>query len=114
MGDLCLHGDCEYLGPNGCVSGEAKPFSCKLYPLAYNPKSKIFYYDVECPLMTEYIQQLKQPDSVASKHLSAMRSEIDMLAKSDQSFLQRNYGVDSEYFELKRLPNQAAKKETKK
>jgi hypothetical protein len=51
---------------------------------------------------------------VASKHLSAMRSEIDMLAKSDKSFLQRNYGVDSEYFELKRLPNQAAKKETKK
>ena len=111
MGDLCLHGDCEYLGPNGCVSGEAKPFSCKLYPLAYNPKSKIFYYDVECPLMTEYIQQLNQPDSVASKHLSAMRSEIDMLAKSDQLFLQRNYRVDSEYFELKRLPNQAAKKE---
>jgi hypothetical protein len=82
--------------------------------LAYNPKSKIFYYDVDCPLMPEYIEQLKQPNSVASQHFSAMRTEIDLLAKSDESFLKRNYGVDSEYFELKRLPNQAAKKETKK
>ncbi|MEY4318338.1 MAG: hypothetical protein RI902_2146 [Pseudomonadota bacterium] len=114
IGDLCIHGDCEYLGPQGCVSGEAKPLSCKLYPLAYNPKSKIFYYDVDCPLMPEYIEQLKQPDSVASQHFTAMRTEIDLLAKSDESFLKRNYGVDSEYFELKRLPNQAAKKETKK
>ena len=50
---------------------------------------------------------------VASQHLSAMQAQIDLLAKSDESFLKRNYGVDSEYFELKRLPNQAAKKEMK-
>lgn len=114
IGDLCMQGNCEYLGPQGCVSGDAKPFSCKLYPLAYNPKTDVFYYDVECPLMPEYIDQLHDADSVASQHLSAMRSQIDLLAKSDLSFLRRNYSVDRDYFELKRLPHQAAKMEKKK
>jgi Fe-S-cluster containining protein len=71
-----MNGNCEHLGPKGCVLGEEKPFSCTLYPLSFNPKSQTFYFDVECPIMPEYVEQLASPKSVASKHLAAMATGI--------------------------------------
>ena len=31
-GSICIETDCPNLGPTGCVLGDTKPFSCKLYP----------------------------------------------------------------------------------
>ena len=113
-GQLCMNGNCEHLGPKGCVLGKEKPFSCTLYPLSFNPKSQTFYFDVECPIMPEYVEQLASPKSVASKHLAAMAAGIKKYMKSDSAFLKSNYVVDTSYFELKKLPAQPLKKEVQK
>ncbi len=112
LGSVCIETNCPNLGPTGCSLGDAKPFSCKLYPLAYNPAAKAFYYDAECPLMPEYIRQLKNGKSDAAKHLAACRDEIAGLEKSDNRFLKNNFEIDSDYFELKRLPIAPLKKDT--
>jgi hypothetical protein len=80
--------------------GDAKPFSCKLYPLAFNPKTKAFFFDTDCPLMPAYQSQLHDPASEASNHLRQMREGLDGLASSDPFFLRANYRVDSDYFDL--------------
>jgi len=100
---VCIEGNCEYLGDAGCTLGEAKPLSCKLYPLAYNPKSKNYYFDTDCPLMPAYQAQLADPASEASTHLNHMEQAIQALSKTDPSFLRANYKVDSYYFDLEPL-----------
>ncbi len=103
-GSICIETQCTHLGPSGCTLGEDKPFSCKLYPLSYDPESKKVYYDTDCPLMPEYIRQLKDESSEASKHLASCKQEFARLEKSDRAFLKGNFDIDSDYFDLKRLP----------
>jgi len=81
-----------------------KPFSCRLYPLSFDPKSRRFSYDSECPIMTTYVEQLHDRDSEASRHLLSIESEILKLEKSDPDFLVRNHEVDVDYFDLIKLP----------
>jgi Fe-S-cluster containining protein len=107
LGSVCIDETCQHLGNKGCTMGEDKPFSCRLYPLSYNPKSKNFWYDVECPLMPQYIAQLKDAASEASAHLSFVMQEIQQLSKIDPDFLATNYEIDVDYFELKKLPGLA-------
>ncbi len=104
FGSLCIETQCTHLGQTGCTLGDDKPFSCKLYPLSYDPDSQKIYYDTDCPLMPEYIRQLKEKNSEASQHLAACKKEFARLEKSDAAFLKGNFEVDSDYFELKRLP----------
>jgi hypothetical protein len=101
---VCIERECEYLGPSGCTLGNDKPFSCKLYPLAYNPKDGRFHYDDECPLMPEYVKQLSEPGSDALHHLNEVKSVIKKISISDTAFLKRNFAIDKGYFELKELP----------
>jgi Fe-S-cluster containining protein len=101
---ICIETSCRHLAKTGCTLGDEKPFSCKLYPLAYNPSEKRFYYDSECPLMPEYLHQLRDEQSDASVHLKQMRSEITALEKSDAKFLNANFAVDQDYFDLNTLP----------
>jgi hypothetical protein len=54
--------------------------------------------------MPEYIRQLKDEQSEASSHLARCKQEIARLEKSDSAFLKGNFDIDSDYFELKRLP----------
>ena len=103
-GSVCIETQCTYLGPTGCTLGDDKPFSCKLYPLSYDPDAKKIYYDTDCPLMPEYIRQLKDKSSEASKHLASCKKEFARLEKSDAAFLKGNFEIDSDYFDLKRLP----------
>ncbi len=104
FGGICIETNCPNLGPAGCTLGDQKPFSCTLYPLAYNPDTSNFYYDIECPLMPEYIKQLKKEDSEAARHLAACKQEIARLENSDSRFLASNFAIDSDYFDLKKLP----------
>jgi hypothetical protein len=113
-GQLCMNGNCEHLGPKGGVLGEEKPFSCKLYPLSFNPQSQTLYFDVDCPIMPQYVEQLSSSKSVASQHLARMASGIKKYMTSDPAFLKSNYMVDKGYFELKKLPAQPLKKEVLK
>jgi len=101
---LCIKTNCEHLGSAGCTLGDEKPFSCKLYPLSYNPAKKQLFFDSDCPLMPEYIRQLSIHKSVASLHLDTMMGEIKRLEKSDALFLTTNHAVDADYFSLERLP----------
>jgi len=103
-GSVCIETRCEHLGPVGCNLGEAKPVSCKLYPLSYEPQTRSFHFDVECPLMPAYFAQLDNPASEASLHLSTMSHLIQGLEKTDAAFLLNNHAVDLDYFELKALP----------
>jgi len=102
---ICIESECEHLGANGCVLGDAKPLSCKLYPLAYNPADGRFHYDEECPLMPEYVRQLSDPESDAFVHLNEMKTLIEKIKESEAAFLKRNFSVDKAYFELKKLPS---------
>ena len=104
LGQFCVDGDCQYLGSKGCTLGAKKPFSCTLYPLSYNPKSRRFSFDTECPLMPIYFEQLSTPGSEASEHLAHVSSQIQKLEKVDPEFLQANYEIDIDYFDLKKLP----------
>ncbi len=114
LGGICIETDCPSLGPTGCTLGDDKPFSCKLYPLAYDPAARQYYYDVDCPLMPEYIRQLKKEHSEASLHLAACRQEIARLEQADGKYLAGNFAIDSDYFDLKRLPGQRFAEGTKK
>jgi len=114
FGKLCVQGNCEHLSDSGCVLADDKPFSCKLYPLSFNPKSGDLYFDVECPLMPTYIDQLQEASSTASQHFNSMVMELQSLMKSDIKFLKKNSDVDRDYFELKKMPYQPLKKDSKK
>ncbi len=111
LGSVCIESDCIHLGPVGCSLGDSRPFSCKLYPLAYNPTRREIYYDTECPVMLEYIRQLEDSASEASKHLADCKSELIKLEKTDSRFLKNNFEIDSDYFDLKRLPSQPFSKD---
>jgi Fe-S-cluster containining protein len=100
LGSVCIETRCAHLGDSGCTLGDAKPLSCKLYPLAFNPKKSAFFFDSDCPLMPHYQQQLNEPESDASKHLASMKAAVADLAKTDGAFLTENYKVDSYYFDL--------------
>ena len=103
-GSVCIETHCAHLGPVGCQLGDDKPVSCKLYPLSYEPNTRSFHFDVECPLKSTYFEQLAQPASEASLHLSKMAQVIQKLEKSDPAFLETNYAIDIDYFELEALP----------
>ncbi len=100
LGSVCIEGNCEHLGTAGCTLGDAKPLSCKLYPLAYNPKAKSYFFDTDCPLMPAYQAQLADPGSEASRHLNQMEQAIQVLSETDPAFLRANYKVDAYYFDL--------------
>lgn len=101
---ICIERHCQYLGKQGCTLGEAKPFSCKMYPLVYRPATQEFLYDTECPVMPKYIGQLKTAGSQANQHLAFIQKEIKALSQNDEDFLERNFGIDEQYFETKKLP----------
>ena len=111
LGSVWIETNCPHLGPSGCTLGGTKPFSCKLYPLAYNPQRREFFYDTDCPLMPEYVRQLKDSDSEASRHLADCSKELARLEKTDSGFLKNNFAIDSDYFDLKKLPFQPFSKE---
>lgn len=104
FGSLCIETNCEHLSDTGCTLGDDKPFSCKLYPLSYNPVGKQLYFDSDCPLMPEYIDQLSNPKSVASLHLNEVRDVIKALEEEDPDFLKTNHDIDVDYFSLEKLP----------
>jgi Fe-S-cluster containining protein len=104
LGSVCIETRCDHLGPQGCTMGSDKPFGCTLYPLSYNPNNKSFYFDTDCPLMDDYMRDLKNADSDASQHLAKMQHSINLLEKTDPQFLKRNHEVDITYFELKKIP----------
>jgi len=104
IGKVCIETSCEHLGPSGCTMGEDKPFACSLYPLSFNPYSRRFFFDSECPVMPTYIEQLNDKDSEASQHLNAIKTQVRKLEKSDPAFLARNHDVDIDYFDLIALP----------
>ena len=97
---LCIEDRCEYLGPKGCILGDQKPLSCKLYPLSFDPEDKQYYFDAACPLLPEYKRQLNDPFSDATKHMLEMNRLLLDSSVADKSFLKRNREIDLDFFEL--------------
>ena len=114
LGSVCIEKNCEHLGDQGCTMGEDKPFACSLYPLSFDPSRRQFMYDTECPLMPTYIRQLKQVGSEAQAHFSLVQSAILGLERKDPAFLRRNFSIDEDYFDLKKLPHTSLPKEAQK
>jgi Fe-S-cluster containining protein len=114
MGRLCLESTCQFLGSSGCTLGHDKPLGCQLYPLSYDPKTENFFFDAACPLMPSYRQQLSEPGSEASLHLARMSHAIRQLAEVEPDFLQQNFKVDSEYFDIQPLQTRQPKKKARK
>jgi uncharacterized protein YjbK len=54
--------------------------------------------------MPVYFEQLSSPSSEASLHLAQVSKQIEKLEKLDPEFLQTNYEIDIDYFDLKKLP----------
>lgn len=106
LGSICVEVNCPHLGDKGCTLGPDKPFSCYLYPLVYNPSNKTYHYDIDCPVMPDYIKQLKVDGSEAQQHLQGIRKSIQSLALQDPDFLMNNFEIDQSYFEIKKLPHQ--------
>lgn len=104
VGSLCIELSCRHLGPSGCSLGEDKPFACMLYPLSFNPRSRRFFIDSECPILPAYFNQLDDIDSEASRHLNSVKAKVLQLEKADPDFLARNHAVDVDYFDLIELP----------
>ena len=102
-GSICIDGQCAHLGESGCRLGDDKPLGCQLYPLSFEPNSRSFFYDSECPLMPEYQRQLSDPQSDASAHLRRMKKKLFALEKTDPGFLNSNFQTDLDYFDLKPL-----------
>jgi hypothetical protein len=75
-----------------------------MYPLAYAPQTRRFYFDVDCPLKPAYFAQLANADSEASLHLGQMVELIQNLEPIDPAFLATNFAIDADYFELEALP----------
>ncbi|MCX7317168.1 MAG: hypothetical protein NTZ22_10150 [Hyphomicrobiales bacterium] len=107
LGSVCIEDNCANLGANGCQLDDDKPFGCTLYPLSYNPHSRDFFFDSECPLMPAYIAQLADASSEASQHLAKMRQTITELEQKEPAYLLHNHMVDIDYFDLLKLPVQA-------
>ena len=114
IGAVCIEKTCTNLGPSGCTMGEAKPFSCTLYPLSFNPGSRRFSFDSECPIIHTYFEQLHDKDSEASRHLSSVSAKVRGFEKTDPGFLAKNHGVDIDYFDLVELPIRASLKGNRK
>jgi len=107
FGSICIERNCVYLGAIGCTLGQEKPFSCSLYPLSFDPHSRTFSYDSECPVMPAYVSQLKDKTSEASQHLQEVTEEILRLEGIDPTFLKENREVDVDYFDLIKLSHSA-------
>ncbi len=110
-GSICIETRCELLGDKGCTLGSAKPLSCEIYPLSYNPGTREFLFDQDCPLMPEYQRQLSDPRSEAVAHLTRITQAVRQHEKTDPAFLRSNFAVDSDYFDLQPLAPVAIPKE---
>lgn len=97
---ICVESQCVHLAATGCSLGKSKPFGCDLYPLAYDPKERVFHFDRECPLLESYSTQLADAGSEASHHLARMQAVIVGLERTDADYLRANFAFDSDYFEL--------------
>jgi len=100
MKHLCIEDQCTHLGTQGCTLGDAKPLSCKLYPLSFDHKAQKYYFDAACPLLPEYKRQLKHPDSDAAMHLKEMNRLLRTLSHTDAQFLEQNHAIDLDFFDL--------------
>lgn len=75
-----------------------------MYPLSYDPHHRVFSLDVECPLVPEYLAHFDDPETAAGKHLRQAMHTIHQLEISEPGFLVENHAIDSEYFDLQRIP----------
>ena len=77
---------CSFLGSCGCILGDIKPFHCRFYPLFLLPADAIGI-DAECSCSKEYLLQLGDPSSDASRHLKYCKNVITGLSETEKAVL---------------------------
>jgi len=77
---------CSFLGPCGCILGTLKPFHCRFYPLFLLPGDTIGI-DADCSCSKDYLSQLGDPSSDASRHLKDCKNEIAALSENEKATL---------------------------
>jgi hypothetical protein len=75
-----------------------------MYPLSYDPRHRQYSLDVECPLALGYLEDFADPETAAGKHLRQAMETIQQLEISEPGFLLENHAIDSEFFDLQRIP----------
>jgi len=96
--------NCRFLSNTGCVKGAEKPFACSQYPLSYDPDTRHFFFDSDCPLFEVYRSQLDTPGSAARSHFLSVLSRLKTLEKTNFGYLKQNFSLDADYFDLLPLP----------
>lgn len=91
---------CRFLGEGGCTLGVAKPFACQQYPVSFDPKLRRFFFDADCHLYDQYQEDLLVDNSEAHRHLDGVIRTINALAQEEPKFLETNFALDADYFEL--------------
>jgi len=104
LGSVCIETKCPHLTQDGCGLGETKPFACSMYPLSYDPHRQSYSLDVECPLTPGYLEDFADPETAAGRHLRQTMQTIQQLESAESSFLLENHAIDSEFFDLQRIP----------
>jgi Fe-S-cluster containining protein len=77
---------CRFLGAEGCVLGDIKPFQCRLYPVLFLSGGSLGV-DPACTYSGEYLSQLNDPASEARRHFSAMKKEASLLDDDEKRAL---------------------------
>jgi hypothetical protein len=75
-----------------------------MYPLSYDPNNRLYSLDVECPLVPDYLEGFVDPETAAGQHLRQAMQTIQQLEISEPEFLLENHAIDSEFFDLQRIP----------
>jgi hypothetical protein len=75
-----------------------------MYPVSYDPHNRLFSLDVECPLVPDYLQDFDDPETAAGQHLRQTMQTIQQLEIAEPGFLLKNHAIDSEFFDLQRIP----------
>ena len=78
--------NCRFLSVDGCTLGDIKPFQCRLYPLLFLGDGTLGV-DPACTFSGEYISELKDPSSDASRHFDAMKGEASHLGEDEKRSL---------------------------
>ncbi len=77
---------CRFLGDDGCILGDIKPFQCRLYPLLILSDGSLGL-DPACTYSGEYISRLSDHSSDARRHLEAMKREAATLTDKERQLL---------------------------
>ncbi len=85
---LIIKGKCEYLGKNGCILNDYKPFACKLFPLIF--KDDEFLVFEGCPLAKKFQEEMVVREEPYNHYIDCLRTTA-LLTNKEKARLSKLY-----------------------